>query len=127
MAPKHPGVKVKPPKARTFYYVATPYGKLDHNEAYRVSVLMGVMMLNKGYENFVPIVHSHPMAKEMPPQEHKFWMDRDRPMMKAASHLMVCMVPGWQLSEGIRQEIEYFKRARKPVFYYDPQTDTFHV
>lgn len=116
---------LKLPKPKSFYYVATPYSKLDHNQAAQDAARAGILLLKHGLEIYVPVVHGHPFALDMPPQTHEWWMDRCKPMMKAASGLIVVMMKGYNRSEGIKKEIAYFKSKRKPVFYYDHVLDDF--
>ena len=68
---------------------------------------------------FCPIAHSHPIAAAggIDPLDHEFWMALDRPFMAAADILVVARLPGWEVSEGVRVEIDAFEAAGKPVLF----------
>lgn len=51
---------------------------------------------------------------------HAEWMLRDRTMLLACQHVAVVMLPGWETSKGIAQEIEWAYEARIPVWYLQP-------
>ncbi|KZC01428.1 hypothetical protein ABID82_004264 [Methylobacterium sp. PvP062] len=51
---------------------------------------------------------------------HAEWMERDRAMLLACQHVVVMMLPGWEKSRGIRQEIAWAHEAKIPVWYVQP-------
>lgn len=51
---------------------------------------------------------------------HADWMLRDRTMLLACQLVAVAMLPGWETSKGIAQEIEWAAEARIPVVYLQP-------
>ena len=106
-----------------FWYVATPYSRFAgglasaHVEAAKV----GAELCKRGVNVFVPIVHTHPFAMYggINPLDHGIWMARDRPFMQAACGLVVAKMAGWQRSQGIQEEIDFFEAAERPVFYME--------
>jgi hypothetical protein len=42
--------------------------------------------------------------------------------MTASAACVVATMPTWEQSKGIAHEIEFFRKARKPVFYLNPET-----
>ena len=48
---------------------------------------------------------------------HAEWMLRDKAMLLACQHVLVVMLPGWERSKGIAQEIAWAHEARLPVWY----------
>lgn len=51
---------------------------------------------------------------------HAEWMLRDRTMLLACQLVAVAMLPGWETSKGIAQEIEWAHEAGIPVVYLQP-------
>jgi len=103
-------------------YVATPYSKYPEGiEAAFVEASKAAAKLMKDGARavFSPIAHSHPIAKHggIDPLDHSIWMPLDHAMMKAADALAIVRLPTWQESKGIREEIETFVAAGKPIFH----------
>ena len=51
---------------------------------------------------------------------HADWMIRDHAMLLACQVVVVVMLPGWERSKGIAQEIEWAHEAKLPVYYVQP-------
>lgn len=51
---------------------------------------------------------------------HADWMLRDRAMLLACEVVVVVMLPGWERSKGIAQEIAWAHDAKMPVWYVQP-------
>jgi len=107
-------------------YLATPYSKFEaglhmaHIEACRLVA----RLLRLGIVAYSPIAYTHPIAMHgrVDPLDHELWLKFDAPQMEAAQSLLVAQLPGWDESYGIVVEIEYFKRAGKPVRFLHPGT-----
>lgn len=113
-------------KVETFAYLATPYA---HKKAYMRDLrakaairIAGFLMGNRLYV-FSPIVHNHKIKQcgALKSWTHKDMLDYDLPFMAVASILIVCQLPGWKESEGIRQEQATFKSLNKPEMLYNPE------
>lgn len=114
----------------SFAYLATPYmrykGGLE-KACYDVRMIVADFA-KQGQIVFSPIAYWHPIARigDLNPVEHTAsWFVLDEPFMKAASELIVVMLPGWQASKGILREIEYFLKAEKLIRYYNPEQKVF--
>lgn len=103
----------------SYVYLATPYTDYPegHEAAFRDAVAVSAALIDAGLHVFSPVVHFHPISKAMPPQSHKFWMRQCRPFMIAAGSIKVAQLPGWMESRGVFEEIEFFRRKRKPISY----------
>ncbi len=113
-------------KIETFAYLATPYA---HKTAYMRDLrakaalrIAGFLMKNRLYV-FSPIVHNHRLKQSGALKEwtHDDMMNYDLPFMAVASILIIGQLPGWEVSEGIRQERETFEDLKKPEMLYDPR------
>ncbi len=105
-------------------YIASPYSDPDpevrHNR-YKAVLRYTATLLANGDTAFSPIVHCHPMAffYDMP-TDHKFWMKYDRAMIGLSKVLYVLMLPGYEESAGIKEEVEYALELKLPVHYVEP-------
>jgi hypothetical protein len=76
-------------------------------------------LMQRGYVVFSPIAHSHGISQYVADHDEDFWMAQDLPMLAAADKMIVLMSPGWQLSSGIRKEIEFATEHGVPVEYME--------
>jgi len=109
----------------TFWYLATPYTNYQpgHEAAAWMANIYAARLMDLGVPVFCPISHSHPIAGQLPPArktDHDFWMKVDKPMMDAASGLIVVTLSSWDQSRGIKKELEIFRLAGKPVVFWHP-------
>src|SRR5690349_3193682 len=106
-----------------FYYVATPYSKYPHGleAAFHEACRVTAKLLRDGERVYCPIAHTHPVATagDIDPLDHELWLAADRPLMDAATGLIVVKMPGWQDSRGVAAEIEVFRAAGKRIRYFD--------
>lgn len=108
----------------TFNYLATPYSKYEHGleAAFILAAANTALLVKAGIPVYSPIAHTHPVAIHggIDPYDHSIWIPADKPMMDAASALIVLTAQGWSESKGIAIEIDEFARAGKPVIYMTP-------
>ena len=109
---------------KQYFYLATVYTKHPQGleVAFQEACKVAAKFMKMGIKVFCPIAHSHPIALYggLSQTEHSFWMEQDRPLMDHACGLLVVRMKGWEQSEGIRQEIETFKKAGKTIIFTDP-------
>jgi len=48
---------------------------------------------------------------------HAEWLEQDKPFLLLCDVLVVCMMPGWEESDGIKKEVALFEKLKKPVLY----------
>jgi hypothetical protein len=118
-------------------YLATPYGwgknkgltaKFIHWWRYRKVTKIAAWWMKK-YNVFSPITHTHPMSKYAK-LSHAEWLERDFDWIELCDELWVFCQPGWQSSDGVRQEVEFarskglaikfLKRGGKEFHNYSP-------
>ncbi len=101
-------------KMDELWYLGSPY---SHPDAWMrelrfraVARVVGALMERRGIAIFCPIAHSHPISETLPQRlnSHDFWMKRLEPLEPACKGLIVCALPGWQKSKGLKVEIELF-------------------
>jgi hypothetical protein len=72
---------------------------------------------------YCPIVHLHPLTTfDLDPLDLTLWYPHNHVMMERCDCLIVAHMEGWDTSDGVKSEIEYFKKMDKPIFDLDPIT-----
>jgi hypothetical protein len=108
----------------TYWYLATPYSKFPGglDAAFRLACEAAGLLIRAGVPVHSPIAHTHPVAIAcgMDPLDHSIWLPADKPMMDAASGLIVLRAESWERSYGISVEIDEFRDAGKPILFMDP-------
>jgi hypothetical protein len=107
-----------------FYYLASPYSKHPGGleVAFRQACEAAALLIKAGVPVFSPIAHSHPIAVAggLDPLSYDVWLPADRPMMDAASGIIVLHLLGWATSYGIAEEQRHFAAAGKPEVHMMP-------
>lgn len=107
-----------------FWYLATPYRayKGPRASAYGHAARQAALFSDAGIPVFSPIVHSHIIAShtERLVEESPEWVDLDMPMVRAARGVIVCMLPGWEVSAGIHRECSEAIKLGKRVIHMTP-------
>jgi hypothetical protein len=108
----------------TFFYLATPYSKYPGGlqAAFDMACEQTALLVNAGVPVFCPIAHTHPVAMiaGMDPLDHTIWLPCDRPMMDAASGIIMVKAESWEESYGMKVELEAFVAAGKRVVWMKP-------
>lgn len=105
--------------SNTLAYLATPYSRYPAGieAAFQDAAALAARLLRAGILVYSPIAHTHPLAMYglLDPLDH-IWLPFDELMMARCDTLIVAHMEGWRGSKGIAREIEFFKRAGKPIF-----------
>ena len=110
---------------KTKVYLATPYGwgnnkgpiaKIVHWWRNRKVTKVAAFWMGKGYNVFSPITLTHPISKFVT-LEHAEWLECDFQWIDACDELWVLCQPGWQKSDGVRQEVVYARKKDKEVVF----------
>lgn len=88
-------------------------------------------LIRRGMIVYSPITMTHPidlvLAEEGGSMGSDYWCDFDEAFMEACAEMIILMIPGWRESRGIRREVEFFDRARKPIRYMTTSSDGSYV
>lgn len=111
------------PGQKSFYrghliYLASPYNHRDPRVKvirYEAAKQVVVDYLHQGTYIYSPILHNHPVAMIKDLGTEKEWLDYDFTMLRRCDELWILMVPGTEMSSGVRQEIEHAKELRLPI------------
>jgi nucleoside 2-deoxyribosyltransferase len=104
-------------------YLATPYSHPDlpvMQQRFDAACAAAAALMQRGYEVFSPIAHSHPLSDHMDEKlrtDFEFWMRQDKAILKHADALVVFGLPGWRQSRGVKAEIKYAHELGKPIYF----------
>lgn len=108
-------------------YLASPYSHKDpfvREWRYLRTMRELGRLLRRGLIVYSPIVHCHELAKIADlPRDAKFWERYNFRMIDAASQLLVLMLPGWEESVGIADEVKHAEETKKHILYIEESTD----
>lgn len=89
-------------------------------ERVRQATIKAAELMQEGFNVFSPITHSDVIADFMPEnlrRNHDFWLEIDFDMIERCDELWVYMLPGWERSYGISQEIIFARENNIPIKY----------
>lgn len=80
--------------------------------------------MQAGIPMFSPIAYMAPIATESgmggeTEDGRNFWLEHDKVMLMNSRGIVVVRAESWEISEGIKKEINWAKKIR-PIFYCDP-------
>lgn len=108
------------------WYLASPYTKfaLGQEAAFSEAAKAAAKLMAAGLVVYSPIAHSHPVATygglaSVDALDGAFWLRQNQPMMEKMDGIIVLKLPGWEESEGVQIEIDFFRRNKKPVIFAD--------
>jgi len=105
-------------------YLATPYTRYPTGivQAFRDACTIAAKLVKDGVSVYSPIAHTHPIAihGEIDPLDLAIWIPFDHAMLGVSDALLVAKMLSWELSYGIKQESEFFRKANKPIFFLNP-------
>jgi len=110
----------------TLAYVASPYTRFPGGlaRAYYAARVVTGKLIKSGVHCYSPIVHCHPLCRcaGLNPFDVTIWHPQNETMMERCDALIVAHLAGWDASDGVAKEIEYFAKLEKPIFDLDPET-----
>jgi len=110
--------------AKPLIYLATPYSHPSprvRELRFRASARIAGELMKMGWRVFAPIAMTVPIEEEIGNHLMDWWLEHDYAFATNCSLLVVGQLPGWDKSIGVKHEIVWFKKMRKPIAYYDVQ------
>lgn len=107
-------------------YLASPYSHEDpavRESRFHAACRKAAELMLAGDVVFAPIAHSHPISEQMPmgkATDHELWMSQDLPILRRCDRLLVLMLPGWDQSRGVREEMEVARACQITVEFEKP-------
>jgi len=106
-------------------YLATVYSKHPSgiHMAFVEASSLAASLMRAGVKVYSPIAHAHPIATygNGDAYDHEVWLPFDEAIMGRSDAIAVAMMDKWSVSRGIAHEIAFFRKADKPVHYFDPR------
>jgi hypothetical protein len=111
-------------------YTASPYSLYPAGRvaAFRDICTVSAKLIKSGVSVYAPIVMTHPIAIHgdlmgfhNDPDSFD-WIKFDEAMMNVSDALLVAKMLTWEVSVGIKYEINFFRKAGKPIYYLNPHT-----
>jgi Domain of unknown function (DUF1937) len=107
-------------------FLSTPYSRYASGlqEAFEGACKLAGRLIINGLNIYSPIAHSHPIAfyGEINPLDVKLWMRLNEPHIKAANAILVGEMAGWKDSDGVKNEMDAFAMAGKPIYFVNPNS-----
>jgi hypothetical protein len=105
----------------SYLYLASPYTHPDpavRQWRYEAVRDFAAFLCRKRQWIFCPIMHSHDMTiNHQMPYEFEFWDDWNKSLIYPSGGVIVFQIDGWDISRGIKSEIEYAVQLGKPLMY----------
>src|SRR5262245_552387 len=101
---------------RKIIYLACPYTHPNHSireQRFKEATKVAAALIQQGHIVFSPITMTHPidciLAGRQATLGSDYWVEFDEAFMDVCSEMVILKIDGWNLSKGIRREIEYFR------------------
>lgn len=108
-------------------YVATPYSKYAAglNEAAIDACVVTGELMRHGFTCVSPIAHSHFVAEYagLDKLDYGIWIPQNEPLLYASNCIAVAKLPGWDVSIGVKAEVNWADKNSRPVVYLDVDLD----
>ena len=105
----------------SYWYVATPFTQYPHGHeaAYVLACQETARFAAARISVMSPIIQGWGLYKfgGLPAVDAEMWRRINRPLMEVAKGCLVVMADGWDISEGVAEEIAYFRSVNKQVRY----------
>jgi nucleoside 2-deoxyribosyltransferase len=102
-------------------YLAAPYTHADRSVRqwrFEMATAAAATLVRRRIVVYSPITMTHPIDVALAGDltlGSKFWVDFDEAFMNKCAGIIVLQLDGWDQSDGVAHEIEYFSRRGKPV------------
>jgi nucleoside 2-deoxyribosyltransferase len=119
---------IKLTNKRELIYLACPYTHASAEirlQRFQLATRAAAALIRQGHVVFSPITMTHPIDIEMAGSENTlgsdFWVAFDEAFMDRCDVFVLLPAEGWQQSSGVTREIEYFRKAGKPLMALDTE------
>lgn len=115
-------------------FLACPYSHADAavvQERFIQCNQVAAQIIEAGHAVFSQVSMSHPINQAFRGKDNaaigKLWAPVDAVFMELLEELIVLDLPGWELSGGIKREIEFFEQRGRRVSLWSQVTAGFAV
>lgn len=107
-----------------FWFLASPYRRysLGREAAYQFALDVSDILEMEGIHHWSPIVNSHVAARKatLNPTDNKLWYSVNMRFFGLSHGLLILAMPGWDKSDGIQDEHDWFTRNKRPIWLLPP-------
>jgi nucleoside 2-deoxyribosyltransferase len=109
-------------------YLAGPYthrmAKI-RQKRYETLTMVSAKLLEMGIINFSPITHSHNQQIHLENFSTGFddWRRNDLAFVSRCDEVYVALIPGWDKSYGVKEELAFARQNNVPIKYIDIKKD----
>jgi hypothetical protein len=105
-------------------YLASPYSHSDERvreKNYQIISEVAAFLVSKGEVVISPITYGHTLLsfREMP-GDWEFWKNFCISILSKCDKMIVCTMPGWDISRGVTEEIRWAQENNIEIEYLDP-------
>jgi hypothetical protein len=111
---------------RRVVYLACPYSDGDarvRKERFEAATRAAAQLIKQGHIVYSPITMTHPidvvLAGGVGTLGSDYWVNFDAAFMEFCSEMIILRAPGWDESQGIKREVEYFSTHEKRIRFMD--------
>lgn len=111
-------------------YLASPFSHDDpevREARYKAALAETALMLSSGHNVFSPICYSYQFERDCGLSDWAFWMRVDLDILSRCGEVHVLMLPGWDVSRGVKAEIEHARKIGKPIKLRKPEASNLTV
>ncbi len=108
-------------------YLACPYTDPDpavRQMRFEAATKAAAELIKQGHIVYSPITMTHPIDLVLAGASNTlgsdYWVAFDKAFMAMCSEMVILKLPGWQNSNGIAREIDFFKQVGKPIRHLEP-------
>ncbi|MGY2293372.1 DUF1937 family protein [Pseudomonas sp. SDO528_S397] len=112
-------------------FLACPYSHADASvvhERFLACNQVAARLIEAGHAVFSQVSMSHPINLAFVDKDNaaigKLWAPVDAVFMELLDELIVLDLPGWELSGGIKREMEFFAQRGRPVSLWSHVANT---
>ena len=119
-------MKINKTEIGKIIYLASPYSHPDkdvrHNNFVEVSKKAATLVA-EGHVVFAPITYGHTLVDfHSMPTDANFWIGFCLSFLKHSDELWVYMMPGYDVSKGVAEEVEFAIENGIPVKYIEHES-----
>jgi hypothetical protein len=104
-------------------YLASPYSHPDsavRHGRFDAACAAAAALMRAGHLVYSPVAHGHPLTQHSLPGHWSFWERHARWHLERCDEVVVLMLDGWGISEGVQAEIQIATELEKVVWYRYP-------
>lgn len=115
-------------------YLACPYSHKDESiklERFHRANVAAAFLIKLGHVVYSPISMTHPIDQILIEDgcffDSSYWVNFDETFMNICEAIVILKIDGWNLSSGVKREIEYFKNKGIDPLFLDENNNFIRI